>query len=106
VGGRLEFQMNFVKSIAVGLAAALLSILIIVAGVSARAFSLVRKYSSPEGDEDASAVCLRPTQNGFQITRGKLFHNYGIGLPQLVCNLLIDTSQVLTQPAVLPHFPN
>jgi hypothetical protein len=47
----LEFQMSYLKSIAVGLAGALVSIVIIGAGVFARAFWLFRKYPRPEGGD-------------------------------------------------------
>lgn len=47
--GGLEIQMTYLKSVAVGLAGALLSIVIVVAGASARVFWLVRRYPPPEG---------------------------------------------------------
>jgi hypothetical protein len=43
--------MNYLKSIAVGLVGALLSIVIIVAGVFAHAFWLFRKYPPPGGGD-------------------------------------------------------
>jgi len=45
----MEVQMNYLKSMAVGLGAALLSVTIMGAGVAVRAFWLLRKYPPPEG---------------------------------------------------------